>query len=68
MRAATSTSTASPARSSSPATVSRCEASYGLLQFGADNRIDNAVTEYIPASAPADADVAAGAGRGRPRR
>ena len=33
------------------------EASYGLLQFGADNRIDNAATEYLPATAPAEADV-----------
>ena len=33
------------------------EASYGLLTFGADNRIDDALTEYIPATAPAEADV-----------
>ncbi len=34
------------------------QASYGLLTFGGDNRVDDAVTEYIPASAPAEADVA----------
>ncbi len=33
------------------------EASYGLLTFGANNRIDDAQTEYLPASAPAEADV-----------
>ena len=33
------------------------EASYGVLKFGADNRIDQSLTEYIPASAPASADV-----------
>jgi hypothetical protein len=33
------------------------EASYGLLQFGADNRIDGSLTEYFPATAPASADV-----------
>jgi branched-chain amino acid transport system substrate-binding protein len=33
------------------------EASYGLLTMGADNRIDQAQTEYLPASAPASADV-----------
>ena len=33
------------------------EASYGLLQFGADNRIDNALTEFLPATAPPEADV-----------
>jgi ABC-type branched-subunit amino acid transport system substrate-binding protein len=33
------------------------QASYGLLTFGADNRIDNALTEYYPATAPAAADV-----------
>ena len=33
------------------------EASYGLLTFGADNRIDDALTEYLPATAPAEADV-----------
>ena len=33
------------------------EASYGLLTFGDDNRIDDAITEYFPASAPAEADV-----------
>ena len=35
------------------------EASYGLLTFGADNRIDDALTEYLPAI---------GAGRGRRAR
>ncbi len=44
------------------------EASYGLLNFGADNRIDNALTEFLPASAPPEADVAAGARRGHSRR
>ena len=33
------------------------EASYGVLVFGDDNRIDNAATTYIEASAPAEADV-----------
>jgi ABC-type branched-subunit amino acid transport system substrate-binding protein len=33
------------------------EASYGLLVFGDDNRIDDAATTYIAATAPADADV-----------
>jgi ABC-type branched-subunit amino acid transport system substrate-binding protein len=33
------------------------EASYGLLTMGANNRIDQAQTEYLPASAPAEADV-----------
>ena len=33
------------------------EASYGLLTFGADNRLDSALTEYFPATAPASADV-----------
>jgi ABC-type branched-subunit amino acid transport system substrate-binding protein len=33
------------------------QASYGLLTFGADNRIDNALTEYFPATAPASADL-----------
>jgi ABC-type branched-subunit amino acid transport system substrate-binding protein len=33
------------------------QASYGLLTFGDDNRIDDAITEYIPATAPASADV-----------
>lgn len=33
------------------------EASYGLLTFGANNRIDDADTKYIQAKAPADADV-----------
>ena len=33
------------------------EASYGVLQFGADNRIDNSLTEYVTAAAPAEADV-----------
>ena len=28
------------------------EASYGLLTFGADNRLDDALTEYFPATAP----------------
>ena len=34
------------------------EASYGLLTFGANDRVDDAQTEYLPASAPAEADVA----------
>jgi ABC-type branched-subunit amino acid transport system substrate-binding protein len=33
------------------------EASYGVLVFGDDNRLDNAQTTYIAATAPADADV-----------
>src|SRR3546814_12449283 len=33
-------------------------ASYGVLQFGADNRIDDAATEFVTANAPAEADVA----------
>jgi ABC-type branched-subunit amino acid transport system substrate-binding protein len=33
------------------------EASYGVLVFGDDNRLDDAQTTYIAASAPADADV-----------
>lgn len=33
------------------------QASYGLLTTGADNRIDNELTEYFPATAPAEADV-----------
>jgi ABC-type branched-subunit amino acid transport system substrate-binding protein len=33
------------------------EASFGVLQFGADNQIDSELTEFIPASAPASADV-----------
>jgi len=32
-------------------------ASYGILQFGADNHIDDAKTEYRSAQAPASADV-----------
>ena len=31
--------------------------SYGVLTFGEDNRIDDSLTEYIVAEAPADADV-----------
>jgi ABC-type branched-subunit amino acid transport system substrate-binding protein len=33
------------------------EASYGVLNFGSDNRIDADATEYVEASAPATADV-----------
>jgi ABC-type branched-subunit amino acid transport system substrate-binding protein len=33
------------------------QASYGLLTFGDNNRIDDSITEYIPATAPASADV-----------
>jgi ABC-type branched-subunit amino acid transport system substrate-binding protein len=33
-------------------------ASYGILQFGDDNRIDDAATEFVEAAAPAAADVA----------
>ena len=33
------------------------KASYGVLQFGADNRLDDSRTTYIEAAAPADADV-----------
>ena len=33
------------------------QASYGLLQFGSNDRIDDAKTTYIAATAPADADV-----------
>jgi len=32
-------------------------ASYGILQFGEDNRIDDSLTEYVIANAPAEADV-----------
>ena len=35
------------------------EASYGVLTMGADNRIDDAQTTYLPAKAADDADVAA---------
>ncbi|MDP2292235.1 MAG: ABC transporter substrate-binding protein [Actinomycetota bacterium] len=35
------------------------EASYGVLTMGADNRIDDEQTEYLPAKASDDADVAA---------
>lgn len=33
------------------------QASYGVLQFGADNRLDDSKTEYKSAAAPASADV-----------
>jgi ABC-type branched-subunit amino acid transport system substrate-binding protein len=33
------------------------QASYGLLQFGDNDRLDDAKTTYIAATAPADADV-----------
>ncbi len=33
------------------------EASYGVLTMGADNRIDDSLTTYLPAKASADADV-----------
>jgi ABC-type branched-subunit amino acid transport system substrate-binding protein len=33
------------------------EASYGVLQFGDDNRIDNDATEFVTATAPPEADV-----------
>ena len=33
------------------------QASYAVLTFGDNNRIDNAVTEFIQATAPAEADV-----------
>jgi hypothetical protein len=33
------------------------QASYGLLQFGSNDKIDDAKTTYIAATAPADADV-----------
>ncbi|CAN5141610.1 hypothetical protein BH18ACT4_BH18ACT4_02600 [soil metagenome] len=33
-------------------------ASYGVLTFGADNRIDDEATEYVTAEAPPEADVA----------
>jgi ABC-type branched-subunit amino acid transport system substrate-binding protein len=33
------------------------EASYGVLQFGANNRIDDSLTTYVPAKAAAEADV-----------
>ena len=33
------------------------EASYGVLQFGDDNRIDDSLTTYVPAKAAADADL-----------
>ncbi|CAN5501118.1 hypothetical protein BH18ACT3_BH18ACT3_03450 [soil metagenome] len=32
-------------------------ASYGVLTFGDDNRIDSAVTEYVTAESPAEAEV-----------
>ena len=35
------------------------EASYGVLTMGADNRIDDSQTVFLPAKAAADADVAA---------
>ncbi|HQZ33002.1 MAG TPA: ABC transporter substrate-binding protein [Ilumatobacteraceae bacterium] len=35
------------------------EASYGVLTMGADNRIDDSKTVYLPAKGSADADVAA---------
>jgi ABC-type branched-subunit amino acid transport system substrate-binding protein len=35
------------------------EASYGILEMGADNRIDDSKTTFLPAAAAADADVAA---------
>lgn len=35
------------------------EASYGILEMGADNRIDDSKTTYLPAAAAADADVPA---------
>lgn len=34
------------------------EASYGVLEFGTDNRIDDDLTEFRTATAPAEADVA----------
>ena len=34
-------------------------ASYGILQFGDDNRIDDDLTEFVTANAPASADVEA---------
>ena len=33
------------------------EASYGVLTMGADNRIDDSLTEYLPAKAAPDADL-----------
>ncbi len=33
------------------------QASYGILNFGDDNRIDDDATTYVPAEAPASADV-----------
>lgn len=33
------------------------EASYGVLTFGDDNRIDDSLTEFVPATAPEEADV-----------
>jgi ABC-type branched-subunit amino acid transport system substrate-binding protein len=32
-------------------------ASYAVLEFGADNRIDDSATEFVEANAPAEADV-----------
>src|SRR3546814_12287794 len=32
-------------------------ASYGVLTFGDDNRIDDEITEFVVANAPAEADV-----------
>ena len=42
---ATSTTTASPVRSTSTATASRSPASYAMLEFGADNRLDEPLEE-----------------------
>jgi ABC-type branched-subunit amino acid transport system substrate-binding protein len=33
------------------------EASYGVLQFGDDNRLDDSLTEFVTASAPASAEL-----------
>lgn len=34
------------------------QASYGILQFGADDRLDDSLTKFVDATAPASADVA----------
>ena len=43
MPVATSTTTASPARTTSTATASRSRARYAVLEFGADNRLDESL-------------------------
>ena len=54
---ATPTTTASPARSTSTATVNHSPGSYAVLEFGADNRLDSPVETYVQAEAPESAIV-----------